>query len=259
MLRKKMLIQRGYWPKQAKPDAGRLDSSAAGLPTTCSSYARFFVRVSDKGPTKWGILKLALMIAVSLSICGSKAFTADFKSPEMTKPKQDKFERPQKIAASDREVDKMFSAVYENDVDTVLQQLEKGVNVNARDDTGQTPLHITQNKAMAEMLIKKSADVNAVDPENMTPIFNKEIELSKILVEAGADINFKSKRGNTPIIWYAYSGYTEGIQYLVSLGASVNVKNSDGQTAYDVAEKFSHFNLLEYLKSIGAQKGYSLP
>jgi ankyrin repeat protein len=35
----------------------------------------------------------------------------------------------------------------------------------------------------------------------------------------------------------------------------VNAKNSDGQTAYDIAEKFAHFNLLEYLKSIGAKRG----
>jgi hypothetical protein len=39
------------------------------------------------------------------------------------------------------------------------------------------------------------------------------------------------------------------------LALYVNAKNSDGQTAYDIAEKFAHFKLLEYLKSIGAKRG----
>jgi hypothetical protein len=36
---------------------------------------------------------------------------------------------------------------------------------------------------------------------------------------------------------------------------SCECKKSDGQTAYNIAEKFAHFNLLEYLKSIGAKRG----
>jgi ankyrin repeat protein len=53
----------------------------------------------------------------------------------------------------------------------------------------------------------------------------KDVDLSKILVEAGPDIHLRSNKGNTPLIWYSYSGYLEGIQYLVSLGAVVNAKN----------------------------------
>lgn len=149
----------------------------------------------------------------------------------------------------------MFLALYVDDSETVRQQLEKGVNVNAKNDTGQTPLHVTQNKSIARMLILKGADVNAVDDVGMTPMFNKEADLLKILIDAGADISQRSNKGNTLLIWYSYSGYLEGIQYLVSLGSPVNAKNIDGQTAYDIAETFEHFKLLDYLKSVGAKKG----
>ena len=212
-------------------------------------FAGYWMRVGRYG--WWRIL----IIAVSRFLTGAIAFTAIFIAPKMEKLKQNKFETNKEIKTLDPEVKKMFLALYLNDLDTVRQQLEKGVNVNARDDADQTPLHITQNKSIAKMLISKSADVNAVDDMGMTPIFNKDVDLSKILVAAGADIHLRSNKGNTPLIWYSYSGYLEGVKYLVSLGADVNAKNSDGQTAYDIAEKFAHFNLLEYLKSIGAKRG----
>ena len=51
---------------------------------------------------------------------------------------------------------------------SMKSKLEKGVNVNARDAADQTPLHITQNKSIAKMLISKGADVNAVDDMGMS-------------------------------------------------------------------------------------------
>ena len=150
-------------------------------------------------------------------------------------------------------VQKLFSAVYENDINLIQQLINDGQDVTAVDEFGQTALHITQNEAVANLLIKAGADINAKDFDyQMTPIFNKEVNLSKILVKAGADINARSKKGNTPLMWYCYSGYLEGVEYLVSLGADVNAVNSDGQTAYDIAETFGYTGLLEYLKMQGA-------
>ncbi|MDD3846907.1 MAG: ankyrin repeat domain-containing protein [Syntrophorhabdaceae bacterium] len=195
------------------------------------------------------------IIAVSLLLTLAIAFTAIFIAPKMGKHSHNKLESHETVKTVDTEVQTLFSALYANNMETVRQQLEKGVNVNAKNDVGETPLHITQNKAIVKMLLLKGADVNSVDANNMTPIFNKEVEISKILVEAGADIHVKSKKGNTPLIWYSYSGYIEGIQYLVSIGASLNTTNSDGHTAYDIAETFGHRKLLAYLKSIGAKSG----
>ena len=198
------------------------------------------------------------IILISLLISASLLLTAIFIAPKMEKIKQNKFETHQKATQLDDETKKMFNALYIRDTDVVLKQLEKGVDVNAKDEGGLTPLHITQNKTIVMTLILKGANVNAVDENNMSPIFSKDVELSKILVAAGADIDLRSKKGNTPLIFYSYSDYIEGIQYLVSLGASVNAKNADGQTAYDIAEDFGHFKLLEYLKSIGAKSGKNI-
>lgn len=153
------------------------------------------------------------------------------------------------------ETQKMFEALYVDDLKTVREQLNKGVSANAKNDVGQTPLHVTQDLAILKLLISNGSDVNSVDGDGRTPIFNKEIEFMKILIEAGADIHHRTNKGNTLLIWYSYSGYLEGIQYIVTLGADVNVVNTDSQTAYDIAERFAHFELLEYLISMGAQSG----
>ncbi len=153
------------------------------------------------------------------------------------------------------ETHKLFEALYENDLKTVKAQLSKGVNVNAKNDTEQTPLHVAQDTTILKTLILNGAKVNSLDGDGRTPIFNKEIEALKVLIEAGADIHHKGNKGNTLLMWYSYSGYLEGIKYLVSLGVNVNAVNIDGQTAHDIAEKFAHFKLLEYLKSVGAQPG----
>ena len=153
------------------------------------------------------------------------------------------------------ETQKMFEALCVNDLRTVREQLDKGVSADSKNDVGQTPLHATQDLAILKLLISSGADVNSSDSDGRTPIFNKEIELIKVLIVAGADIHHRSNKGNTLLIWYSYSGYLKGIQYIVSLGADVNVMNIDGQTAHDIAERFAHFKLLEYLISIGAQPG----
>ena len=151
--------------------------------------------------------------------------------------------------------ERMFNALYEDDIDTIRFLLDEGVNINVKNTTYETPLHVTQNEEIVRMLIAKGADVNAVDDYRMSPIFNKDIILAKILVESGADIHAKSNKGNTLLMWYSYSGYIDGVRYLVGLGADANIKNIDGQTAYDIADTFGRRELIKYLKLIGAKPG----
>jgi uncharacterized protein len=148
------------------------------------------------------------------------------------------------------ETQKLFNALYENNISLVMRMLDqREVDINARNETGHTLLHIALDKESIKLLISKGADVNARDAQGMTPIFNKEINLIILLVKAGADIRLQSSKGNTALMWFAYSGYLEGIKYLVSLGAKIDIKNSDNQTALDIAEQFGHLKVVAYLKS----------
>jgi hypothetical protein len=211
-------------------------------------FAGRWMRVGQYGWWRSIIIVLSLLFSVSC------LFIVFVIAPQMEKLKVEKFSGMQAVAL-DENTRKMFEGLYSDDVAVVKEQLDRGLSPDAVNETGQTALHVTQNKEMVRLLIEKGADVNAVDDVDMTPMFNKEVPLARLLVEAGADIHARSERGNTPLMWYAYSGYVEGIRYLISLGADVNAKNKDGQTAYDIAERFGHSELLDYLKSVGGKSG----
>ncbi len=149
---------------------------------------------------------------------------------------------------------KLFDAVTKNDYHAVKQLILQGVDVNARDAQGDTALHLAQDAEMVRLLVENNAEVNSRNTEfGMTPIFSKSKETALVLIAAGADLGARSKKGNTPLIWYTYNNYLEGIRLLLDRGANINVCNTDNQSALDIAEKFADADTVQYLKSKGAR------
>ena len=66
-------------------------------------------------------------------------------------------------------------AAIEGNIEAVIQHLDDGADVDARDVDGRTPLHIAtfnNYKEMAELLIAKGADVNAETVDGLTSLHN---------------------------------------------------------------------------------------
>ena len=110
--------------------------------------------------------------------------------------------------------DAFWQAVKEGTVQDVRHYIEtKRVNVNTRDqELGMTPLHHAagnNNISVAEYLIEKGADVNAKHNTGWTPLHFVAIRLAVnpdawvdmliLLDENGADFNAKDDRGKTPL------------------------------------------------------------
>jgi TM2 domain-containing membrane protein YozV len=88
---------------------------------------------------------------------------------------------------------------------------EKGVDVNARDQHGQTPLHQTAcygNIEAVKYLVSKGANIHAVDSEGFTPLHwaayygdikvAERVEIAELLISKGANVKARTNRGNTP-------------------------------------------------------------
>jgi len=151
----------------------------------------------------------------------------------------------------DKAIERLFLGIYAADLAIVIEQLDSGVAVNARDETQQTPLHVAQDRAIVKLLVARGADVEALNDTGESPIFNKEIENAQIILSAGADINATNRGGNTLLIRYAYAGYLPGMKVLVALGADVNHCNRDGHNVMDIAEHFHpNAELLGYLQTL---------
>jgi transposase len=73
----------------------------------------------------------------------------------------------------------------------VMQKLiDRGANVNAKDDYGQTPLHVCRDLKAAKLLIKNGAKLDAVNNGGFTPLEAICQEAERLSVFEGDDIDW---------------------------------------------------------------------
>lgn len=86
--------------------------------------------------------------------------------------------------------------------------------------SGWTPLHEATNHghlAVAQLLIKHGANVNAPGLDDVTPLHDAAsfgtLKLVKLLIDKGADPHFKNKKGKTPqdIAHASLAGFFAGL------------------------------------------------
>ncbi|HOD75396.1 MAG TPA: ankyrin repeat domain-containing protein [Syntrophorhabdaceae bacterium] len=144
----------------------------------------------------------------------------------------------------------LLEASAKGDLAVVRSLLEKGADVNARTDMGETALHLASSEEVVRVLIEHGADVNATDAEyGMTPLFNQRIAVARLLVEKGADVNARSKKGVTPLMWAVYWDAVDKAGFLVEKGADVNARDEHMRTPLHVAANWNKKELADFLLS----------
>ena len=79
---------------------------------------------------------------------------------------------------------------------------------------------------------KNNATKNEVKTsELLSAIKSGDIDRAKNLMDNGADVNAKDKKGRTILMYAAVHGYAEIAKLLMDNGAEVNAKDKDGMTA----------------------------
>jgi cytohesin len=131
----------------------------------------------------------------------------------------------------------LHQAVKENDIETVRKLIDQGADVNAT-TSGNTPLFWAgDNKAIAELLIAKGANVNARNWHGTTPLLGAVTlhhwGVAELLISKGADVNAKGEREATPLLLAAQHPPTA--EMLILKGADVNAKDKDGHTPLHAA------------------------
>ena len=128
----------------------------------------------------------------------------------------------------------LIEAINDNDIDLVIELLNKGVDVNYQDVFGESPLIAASLQG------------------------NKKIV--DILLNAGADVNLTDNIGNNALIYaipLQYGRYYNKNQLIVRTllehGINPLHKNDDGESAYDIAMNFGHrsaYDILEHYMDI---------
>jgi hypothetical protein len=118
---------------------------------------------------------------------------------------------------------------------------------------------VTDDLEVIRQHIKAGSDLNVLEPSRastplITAAFLGKTEAAKILIDAGADLNYKNIDGSTALHTAAAFGKTEAAKILIDAGADLNCQNNAGATALHTAAFFCHVEIVEALLEKGADK-----
>jgi ankyrin repeat protein len=114
--------------------------------------------------------------------------------------------------------------------------------------------------AVANTLLDLGAPVDFADGNGITmlgrTVLNNEVEMARMLIARGANVNVVDKLAMTPLLWAANVdfGDTAMIELLLKSGARTDARNKDGLTPLELARKHGHTTLIPLL-----QKASSTP
>ncbi len=143
-------------------------------------------------------------------------------------------------------------AVWKNDMGA-LQQLSS--NPDVVDPDGRTALQaavIDLKFEAARVLLRAGADVNFQDPNGWTPLHfaaqANSVELAGLLIDHGAVVETKDSYGNNPLFRAMFGSKHDRslIKLLCTNGANPNSKNESGVSAADLAETVGDADLARY-------------
>lgn len=141
-----------------------------------------------------------------------------------------------------------FSAAEKGDVSAIEDLLssakygELAVEIDEKGLSEFTALHCAVSEghvAVAEYLVSKGANVNAVTSELRTPLHlacnRGMLKIIQCLVEAGANINAQDVARNTPAHILSSAGYAEALNWFLTRQPDLSLKNLYGETPAETA------------------------
>ncbi|MHC4203403.1 MAG: ankyrin repeat domain-containing protein [Planctomycetota bacterium] len=136
----------------------------------------------------------------------------------------------------------LCQAVVENNTAIAEYLIDHGATINYPGDWGplQESPFMSNNIEMVKLLIARGADINdGTWPVLHIAINRRRRDIVELLIQRGADVNAKDTYGCTPLQYAAQTGRTEVVQLLLEAGANISLRDDRGQTALHAILVFS--------------------
>jgi len=141
-------------------------------------------------------------------------------------------------------------AIYSGNTQSAKALILAGVDVNIQGPDGRNALYdaaYKNNLEVMQLLLAKGAIIVSQGSSD-TPLHaaSREgyLDAVRLLIQSGADVNYRDRDGNTSLHCAARSGNSRLVGYLIEKGGDVSILNKNEQAPINVVEKS-----LEYYKS----------
>lgn len=150
------------------------------------------------------------------------------------------YRAPGELSAADEQ---LLEAALTGNQSLIQQALAAGARLEARDrrlDLTPLMLALYRDHPLAfQDLLAAGADINARNPRGQTPLMmlasGGQLALVEHVLEAGAALNAQDELGNTALMWAAYWGHLAVVETLIARQAQTTLSNDDGNTALHLA------------------------
>ncbi len=123
-----------------------------------------------------------------------------------------------------------IKAARQGRIEVIQNYLERGLNIDRGGlHNGITALHVAVdngNRTVVDLLIERGANLDVRDDRNFTPlhkaIFREDLWMVKRLINSGADINFQGWYCDSPLHLASSKGNVQIVEFLIARGADVN-------------------------------------
>ena len=106
---------------------------------------------------------------------------------------------------------------------------------------------------VTKVLISTGADVNVKDINGTTPlhsaIINGKKAVAELLIENGAELNAVTSSGQTPLHCAVSGDLRELVELLLSSGAEINFRNKTGKKPLDIAMEIGNNRIINLLRT----------
>jgi hypothetical protein len=156
----------------------------------------------------------------------------------------------------------LTNCISKDSIQVVSLFLEAGFSPDTRNKTGVPLLNLcarTGDQEILRLLIQSGAQLNLQADDRGTSaliesVMSKQYDMVNELIKAGADLNIKSKDGQTALVVAAGSSDEKMVEILLKAGADPDIPHSLGMSARKYASVFRNNVILNLFDTLTPQK-----